>query len=177
MFQLDRHPTQLTLMSATDDLVQHAQDRAAKGRPPAAARTPRQHLLIVTCMDSRIDNFDLFGLQVGDAHILRNAGGVVTDDMIRSIAISQRMLGTREIALVHHTDCGMTGVTEDGFKQELERETGVRPEWSVESFTDPASDVRQSMERLRRSPFLLERDQLRGFVYDVDSGELNEVTD
>ena len=172
---MDRRPTQSVAMSATDEIVSHAHDRAEKGRPPAAARSPRKHLLIVTCMDSRIDNFDLFGLAVGDAHILRNAGGVVTDDMIRSIAISQRKLGTREIVLVHHTDCGMTGITEDGFKQDLERETGVRPEWAVESFTDPAADVRQSMERLRRSPFLLERDQLRGFVYDVDSGELIEV--
>ena len=163
-------------MSATDDIVTHAQDRAARGRPPAAARSPRRHLLIVTCMDSRIDNFALFGLEVGDAHILRNAGGVVTDDMIRSIAISQRKLGTREIVLMHHTDCGMTTITEDGFKADLETETGVRPEWAVESFSDPVSDVRQSMERLRRSPFLLDREQLRGFVYDVDSGELVEVT-
>jgi carbonic anhydrase len=163
-------------MSASDEIVAHAQGRADKGPPPTAARTPRKHLLIVTCMDSRIDNFGLFGLAVGDAHILRNAGGVVTDDMIRSIAISQRKLDTREIVLVHHTDCGMTSITEDGFKQELEQETGVRPEWAVESFTDPASDVRQSLERLRRSPFLLDRDQLRGFVYDVDSGELTEVT-
>lgn len=172
---MNRRPTESNAMSATDEIVRHAHDRAKKGRPPAAARSPRKQLLIVTCMDSRIDNFDLFGLAVGDAHILRNAGGVVTDDMIRSIAISQRKLGTREIVLVHHTDCGMTGITEDGFKQDLERETGVRPEWAVESFTDPTADVRQSMERLRRSPFLLESGQLRGFVYDVDSGELIEV--
>jgi carbonic anhydrase len=137
---------------------------------------PRKHLAVVTCMDSRIDVFGVLGLDIGDAHVMRNAGGVTTDDMIRSLAISQRKLGTREIVLVHHTDCGMTGVTEDGFKQDLERETGVRPEWAVESFTDPAADVRQSMARLRRSPFLVASDQLRGFVYDVDSGELTEVT-
>jgi carbonic anhydrase len=136
---------------------------------------PRKHLAVVACMDSRIDVFGLLGLQVGEAHVLRNAGGVITDDMIRSLAISQRRLGTREIVLVHHTDCGLMQLSEDGFKAELEAETGMKPTWAIESFSDPAISVRQSMQRIRNSPFLPARGAVRGFVYDVDNGELREV--
>jgi carbonic anhydrase len=136
---------------------------------------PRKKLAVVACMDSRIDVFGLLGLEVGEAHVLRNAGGVVTDDMIRSLAISQRKLGTREILLVHHTDCGLMRLSEDGFKAELEAQTGMRPAWAVESFTDPVASVRQSMQRIRVSPFIPHRGEVRGFVYDVDTGELREA--
>lgn len=164
-------------MTATDELVSNATRFAERfGDRRRVAKEPRMRLAVVTCMDSRIDLFDLLGLQVGEAHLLRNGGGVVTDDVIRSLTISQRALGTREIMLVHHTDCGMQTLSDDTFKRELEEETGVRPTWAVESFRDPASDVRQSMQRIRRSPFIPERDQLRGFVFDVDTGVLTEVS-
>jgi carbonic anhydrase len=148
-----------------------------------AAEFPRRHLdvrptlklAIVTCMDSRLDVFTALGLENGQAHVLRNAGGVITDDVIRSLAISQRRLGTREVALIHHTDCGMLLITDDGFRSELQDATGMAPSFAIESFTDLEADVRQSIARVRHSPFLLHRDQVRGFVYDVDSGELVEV--
>ena len=126
-------------------------------------------------MDSRLDVFAALGLEDGDAHVLRNAGGVVTDDVIRSLAISQRLLGTREIVLIHHTDCGMQKLSDDGFRAELQEATGVAPEFAIESFTDLDANVRQSILRVERSPFLLHRDQVRGFVYDVDTHRLREV--
>ncbi len=165
-------------MTATDDAVQ-ASRAWRDSRFPNEGHldvAPRRHLAVVACMDSRIDVFGLLGLEVGEAHVLRNAGGVITDDMIRSLSISQRRLGTREIVLVHHTDCGLMRLSEDGFKAELEKETGMKPAWAVESFTDPAASVRQSMQRIRSSPFIPQRGQVRGFVYDVDSGELREAT-
>ena len=165
-------------VSATDDAVSAAQ-AWRKDHFPAEGHLdvrPRRQLAVVACMDSRIDVFGLLGLKVGEAHVMRNAGGVVTDDMIRSLAISQRKLGTREILLVHHTNCGLMGLSEDGFKTELEQETGIRPAWAVESFTDPAASVRQSIQRIRLTPFIPHRDQVRGFVYDVDTGELREAT-
>lgn len=137
--------------------------------------TPRRHLSIVTCMDSRMDVFEMFGLEHGDAHIIRNAGGVVTDDVIRSLVVSQRLLDTREILLVHHTDCGLQKITEDDFKNEIELEVGIKPWWAVESFVDPFTDVQQSMNRLRNSPFVAHKQHIRGFVYDVDDGRLIEV--
>jgi carbonic anhydrase len=136
---------------------------------------PRRRLAVVACMDSRMDIFEMFGLAHGDAHIMRNAGGVVTDDVVRSLVVSQRLLGTREIILVHHTDCGLQKITEDGFKREIEIETGVKPWWALEAFADPYEDVRQSMARLRMSPFVMHKDHIRGFVYDVDNGGLVEV--
>jgi carbonic anhydrase len=136
---------------------------------------PRRGVAIVTCMDSRLDVFAALGLQVGDAHVLRNAGGVVTDDVIRSLAVSQRRLGTRAVMLIHHTDCGMQTLTDDGFRAELQETTGVAPAFAIESFTDADADVRQSIERVRRSPFVLHRDDVRGFVYDVDTHRLREV--
>lgn len=165
-------------VSATDDAVGAAQ-AWRKDHFPAEGHLdvrPRKQLAVVACMDSRIDVFGLLGLKVGEAHVMRNAGGVVTDDMIRSLAISQRKLGTREILLVHHTNCGLMGLSEDGFKTELEEETGIRPAWAVESFTDPAASVRQSIQRIRLTPFIPHRDRVRGFVYDVDTGELREAT-
>ena len=136
---------------------------------------PRRRLAVVTCMDSRLDVFAALGLQDGEAHVLRNAGGVITDDVIRSLAVSQRRLGTRAVMLIHHTDCGMQALTDDGFRAELQEATGVAPAFAIESFTDVDADVRQSVRRVRRSPFLLHTDLVRGFVYDVDSHRLREV--
>ena len=137
---------------------------------------PARALAIVTCMDSRLNVFDALGLDEGDAHVLRNAGGVITDDMIRSLAISQRLLGTREIMLIHHTDCGMQRLTDDGFRAELQADTGEAPAFAIESFTDLDAAVRQSILRVQRSVFLPHRDHVRGFVYDVDTHRLREVT-
>lgn len=136
---------------------------------------PQRHLAIVTCMDSRLDVFAALGLGPGEAHVLRNAGGIITDDVIRSLAISQRRLGTREVMLIHHTDCGMQKITDDGFRMELQETTGVSPSFAIESFTDVEADVKQSILRVRRSPFLPHRDVVRGFVYDVDTHQLREV--
>ncbi len=135
---------------------------------------PVQKVTVVACMDARLDLFAALGLELGDAHVIRNAGGVVTDDTIRSLTISQRALGTRSIALIHHTGCGLLGLTED-FRRELELEVGQRPQWAVESFVDLDSDVRQSMQRVRTSPFLLHTDDVRGFVFDVHTGLLREI--
>jgi len=136
---------------------------------------PRRQLAVVTCMDSRLDVFAALGLENGEAHVLRNAGGVITDDVIRSLAVSQRRLGTRDVMLIHHTNCGMQAITDDGFRRELQEATGVAPAFAIESFGDLDEDVRQSVRRVRRSPFLLHRDSVRGFVYDVDTHRLREV--
>ena len=136
---------------------------------------PSKRLAIVTCMDSRLDVFAALGLGDGEAHVLRNAGGVITDDVIRSLAISQRKLGTREVMLIHHTDCGMQKVSDDGFRDELREATGVAPAFAIESFKDVDADVGQSVLRVRRSTFVPHRDAVRGFVYDVDSHRLREV--
>jgi carbonic anhydrase len=137
---------------------------------------PRRRLIIVACMDSRMDIFEMLGLAHGDAHIIRNAGGVVTDDVIRSIVLSQRLLRTREIILIHHTDCGLQKIVGDSLKDELETETGVRPEWAIESFKDPFQDVRQSIRRLRLNPFVVDKGLIRGFVFRVEDGKLEETT-
>jgi carbonic anhydrase len=137
---------------------------------------PSRGLAVVTCMDSRLDVFAALGLGNGEAHVLRNAGGVITDDVIRSLAISQRLLGTREVMLIHHTDCGMEKISDDGFRAELQEQTGVAPAFAIESFGDVEADVRQSILRVRRSAFLPHRDAVRGFVYDVDTHRLREVT-
>ncbi len=136
---------------------------------------PSRRLVVVTCMDSRLDVFAALGLGDGEAHVLRNAGGVITDDVIRSLAVSQRRLETREVMLVHHTDCGMQRITDDHFRAELQEATGMAPPFAIESFTDVDADVRQSILRVRRSPFVLHRDSVRGFVYDVDTCRLREV--
>lgn len=132
-------------------------------------------MTILTCMDARIRVFEIFGLLQGESHVLRNAGGVVTDDMIRSLALSQRKLGTREVLIVQHTDCGLSMVTEDDFKDELEAASGLRPTWSVEAFREVEDSVRRSVQRVRRSDFLPHTDNVRGFVYDVKTGRLSEV--
>jgi carbonic anhydrase len=137
---------------------------------------PRDRLAIVTCMDSRMDIFQILGMHNGQAHIIRNAGGVVTDDVIRSLCLSQRFLGTRAIMLIHHTDCGLERVDEAQFKAELESELGVKPWWALETFSDPYADVRQSMQRILMTPFVTHKENVRGFVYDVTTGQLREVT-
>ena len=139
------------------------------------ALRPRRKLAVVACMDSRMDIFQMLGLAHGDAHIIRNAGGVVTDDVIRSLVLSQRLLGTREIILLHHTDCGMQRVIDDALKNEIESETGLRPEWAFENFTDPYQNVRQSIRRLQVNPFIAHKEHIRGFVYRVDDGYLEET--
>ena len=139
------------------------------------ALKPKRNLAIVACMDSRMDIFQMLGLDHGDAHIIRNAGGVVTDDVIRSLVLSQRLLGTREIILVHHTNCGLQAISEDKFKAEIEGEVGIKPWWALEAFSDPYVDTRQSINRLRHSPFVMYKDHIRGFVYDLADGHLQEV--
>ena len=162
-------------MGATDDLVTNNQAFAAELESRHLDVRPSRRLAIVTCMDSRLDVFAALGLGDGEAHVLRNAGGVITDDVIRSLAISQRRLGTREVMLVHHTDCGLLTLTDDGFREELREATGVAPAFAIESFTDVDADVRQSVLRVRRSDFLLHTEAVRGFVYDVDTHALREV--
>jgi carbonic anhydrase len=136
---------------------------------------PQRKLAVVACMDSRMDIFEMLGLRHGEAHIIRNAGGVITADVTRSLCVSQRFLGTREIVLLHHTDCGLQSVDEDEFKRELEAEVGVKPTWALETFDDPYLDTQQSIRRIHMSPFVLHKDNVRGFVYDVDTGQLVEV--
>jgi carbonic anhydrase len=136
---------------------------------------PSAHLAVVACMDARLNVYGILGLGDGEAHVIRNAGGVITDDEIRSLAISQRLLGTREILLIHHTDCGMLTFTDDAFKQSIQDETGIKPPWAAESFSDLDRDVRQSIARIKASPFVPHKDAIRGFVFDVATGQLNEV--
>lgn len=162
-------------MTDSDDLIDHNREYAKHAFAGPLPLRPSRKMAIVACMDSRMPIFQILGLRSGEAHIIRNAGGVVTDDVIRSLLLSQRKMGTEEILLVHHTDCGLTKISEDEMRKELERDTGMRPWFALESFQDPFVDVRQSMLRLRRSPFLLHRDRIRGFVYEVESGLLHEV--
>ena len=158
-----------------DDLVQHNDRFASAFHDGDLQVRPLRNLAIVTCMDSRMDVFALLGLENGEAHIVRNAGGVITDDVIRSLCLSQRMLGTIEIVLVHHTDCGLQKVNELEFKRELEEETGFKPWWAIESFDDPYEDVRQSIRRLQMTPFLLHKEHIKGFVYEVETGKIVPV--
>jgi carbonic anhydrase len=157
------------------DVIVAANRAYAAGFPGPLPTAPAHHLAIVSCMDSRIDLFDSLGLALGEAHIIRNAGGVVTDDVIRSLTISQRKLDTREIALIHHTDCGLLRITDDSFSEELAQEVGMKPTWPIESFTDPVVSVRRSMMRVRTSPFIPSTRSVRGFVFDVATGLLEEV--
>ena len=164
-------------MSVTDDLLRNAAGYAnvfERGRLP---RPPAMKLAIVTCMDSRINPFALLNLREGDAHMIRNAGGVITDGEIRSLAISQHVMQTEEIILIHHTDCGMQAFSDEEFRTMLEERTGVPVPWDVEAFSDIELDVRKSIQRIRSSPFLLHRDKVRGFVYEVETGQLREVVD
>jgi carbonic anhydrase len=158
-----------------DELVANNRATAAEFHDADLQGAPARRLAVVACMDSRIDLFGILGLGNGEAHIIRNAGGVITDDVVRSLCLSQRFLGTREIVLIHHTDCGLQKVNADEFRAELEAELGVKPSWAVESFDDPYADVRQSVQRLQLTPFVRHKDHIRGFVYDVTDGLLHEV--
>ena len=163
-------------MSATDDLLKNNESYASNFDKADLPLPPARKVAIVACMDARLNPYGALGLKEGDAHVISNAGGVVTDDEIRSLAISQRLLGTEEIVLIHHTDCGMLTFTDDDFKRSIQEETGIKPEWAAESFADLDEDVRQSMARIHASPFIPNKDSVRGFVYEVESGRLREVT-
>ena len=162
-------------MGVIDELIANNEAFGAATPVQRLDGRPSRQLAIVTCMDCRLDVAAALGLREGEAHILRNAGGVISDDVIRSLAISQRKLGTREVMLIHHTDCGMQKLTDDGFRAELQDAAGIAPSFAIESFGDVDADVRQSILRVRRSPFLAHRDAVRGFVYDVDTHRLREV--
>ena len=163
-------------MSVTDELLKNNEAYAASFDKGELPLPPAKKVAVVACMDARLNPYGALGLEEGDAHIIRNAGGVVTDDEIRSLAISQRLLGTEEIILIHHTDCGMLTFTDDAFKQSIEEETGIKPQWAAEAFSDLDTDVRQSVARIKASPFIPKKDGVRGFVYEVESGKLREVT-
>ena len=161
-------------MTVTDELLANNAEYAASFSGPLPL-PPAKGLAVVACMDARLDVYRILGLKEGEAHVIRNAGGVVTDDEIRSLAISQRLLGTKEIILIHHTDCGMLTFTDDEFKKSIQDETGIKPEWAAESFSDLDEDVRQSIKRIKANPFVPHTDQVRGFIFDVATGKLNEV--
>ncbi|MEJ8279879.1 beta-class carbonic anhydrase [Pseudonocardia spirodelae] len=161
-------------MSVTDELLEN-NARYAESFSGPLPLPPARKLAVVACMDARLDVYRILGLAEGEAHVIRNAGGVVTDDEIRSLAISQRLLGTEEIILIHHTDCGMLTFTDDGFKASVQADTGIKPEWAAEAFADLDDDVRQSIARIRANPFVPRTDAVRGFVFDVATGRLNEV--
>jgi carbonic anhydrase len=161
-------------MSVTDELLANNVDYASSFQGPLPL-PPAKHVAVVACMDARLNVYALLGLNEGEAHVIRNAGGVITDDEIRSLAISQRLLGTEEIILIHHTDCGMLTFTDDGFKASIQDDTGIKPAWSAEAFADLDTDVRQSVARIKASPFVPRKESVRGFVFDVATGKLNEV--
>jgi carbonic anhydrase len=162
-------------VSSTDDLLQNAREYAASFDKAELPLPPARKVAVLACMDARLVPSRILGLQEGDAHVIRNAGGVVTDDAIRSLAISQRLLGTQEIVLLHHTDCGMLTFSDDEFKRSIQEETGLKPTWAVEAFPDLEEDVRQSIARIEASPFIPNKGSVRGFVYDVHTGEVREV--
>ena len=161
-------------MTVTDEYLAN-NARYAEGFSGPLPMPPSAHLAVVACMDARLNVYAILGLGDGEAHVIRNAGGVITDDEIRSLAISQRLLGTTEIILIHHTDCGMLTFTDDAFKRSIQDETGVKPSWGAEAFPDLDEDVRQSIARIKASPFVPHKDAIRGFVFDVATGKLNEV--
>lgn len=161
-------------MSVTDEFVKANKDYQEGFEGPLPL-PPARKVAVVACMDARLDPAKVLGISEGDAHVIRNAGGVVTEDALRSLAISQRLLGTEEIVLVHHTDCGMITFTDDGFRQSIEAETGIRPPWAAEAFPDPAEDVRQGIRRIQANPFIPHTDRVRGFVFDVATGAIDEI--
>ena len=162
-------------MSVTDEYLENNKRYATTFSGPLPL-PPSRHVAIVACMDARLDVYRVLGLAEGEAHVIRNAGGVITEDEIRSLAISQRLLGTTEIILIHHTDCGMLTFGDDDFRRSIQDDTGIKPGWAAEAFTDLAEDVRQSLRRIEASPFVTKHESLRGFVFDVATGLLDEVT-
>jgi carbonic anhydrase len=163
-------------MSVIDELVAYATSYSDSFDGGDLPLPPAKRVAIVACMDARLNPYGLLGLQEGDAHVIRNAGGVITDDEIRSLAISQRLLGTEEVMLIHHTDCGMLTFADDDFRRQVQDDTGIKPEWAAETFSDLDEDVRQSIARIKASPFVPKKDNVRGFVYEVETGNLREVT-
>ena len=163
-------------MSVIDEILEHNEAYAEQFVHTSLPMPPAKNLAVVACMDARLETGVLLKLVEGDAHVIRNAGGVVTDDVIRSLTISQRLLGTHEIMLIHHTDCGMVTFTDEDLKQQIEDETGIKPAFAMETFKDVDTDVRQSIARIKASPFIPHKQAVRGFVYDVESGHLREVT-
>ena len=163
-------------MSSTDELLANNESYVAAFDKGDLPLPPAKKVAVIACMDARLSVYGMLGLTEGDAHVIRNAGGVVTDDEIRSLAISQRLLGTEEIILIHHTDCGMLTFTDDEFKAAIEKDTGIKPTWAAEAFPDLDADVRQSIARIKASPFIPHTDAVRGFVYEVETGRLREVS-
>ncbi len=163
-------------MSVTDELLQNNTNYAESFDKGDLPLPPAKGVAVVACMDARLNVYGMLGLQEGDAHVIRNAGGVITDDEIRSLVISQRLLGTREIILIHHTDCGMLTFSDDEVKQQIQEDVGIKPEFALEAFSDLEEDVRQSIRRIQASPFIPHKDSVRGFVYEVETGRLREVT-
>ncbi|MGW4847505.1 beta-class carbonic anhydrase [Nocardia brasiliensis] len=161
-------------MTVTDEYLQNNAVYASTFTGPLPL-PPAKHVAVVACMDARLNVYGALGIQEGESHVIRNAGGVITADEIRSLAISQRLLGTREIILIHHTDCGMLTFTDDDFKASIQQDTGIKPEWAAEAFGDLETDVRQSIARIVASPFVVHKDSIRGFIFDVATGKLNEV--
>jgi carbonic anhydrase len=162
-------------MSVTDDVLRNNESYSKSFTKGDLAMPPSKHLAVLACMDARLDVHKILGLQEGEAHVIRNAGGVATDDAIRSLVISQRLLGTNEIVLIHHTDCGMLTFTDDDVKAKIEKDTGIKPQFALESFNNLEKDVEQSIARIKASPFIPNKTNVRGFIYDVKSGRLNEV--
>lgn len=161
-------------MSVTDEYLKNNEAYASQFSGPLPL-PPAKHVAVLACMDARINVYAALGIQEGESHVIRNAGGVVTEDEIRSLAISQRLLGTKEIILIHHTDCGMLTFTDDDFKKSIQEEVGIKPEWAAEAFSDLDEDVRQSIARIKSNPFIVHKDAIRGFVFDVATGLLHEV--
>jgi carbonic anhydrase len=162
-------------MSVTDELLHNNEAYAASFQKGDLPLPPARGVAVVACMDARLDVHKILGLEEGDAHVIRNAGGVITDDEVRSLTISQRLLGTREIILIHHTDCGMLTFSDDELKAQIHEEVGMKPHFSMESFSDLEEDVRQSIQRIQASPFIPHKDSVRGFIYEVETGRLREV--
>src|ERR687885_1752212 len=163
-------------MSVTDELLENNAAYAESFEKGDLPLPPARGVAVVACMDARLDVHKALGLELGDAHVIRNAGGVVTDDEIRSLAISQRLLGTEEVILIHHTDCGMLTFNDDEFRRQIQEDTGIKPAWSAEAFEDLEEDVRQSINRIKASPFIPKKDSIRGFIYEVETGRLRQVT-
>ena len=162
-------------MTVTDELLTNAGQYKATFDKGALPLPPARHIAIVACMDARLNVYGLLGLSEGDAHVIRNAGGIVTQDELRSLAISQRLLGTTEIILIHHTDCGMLTFTDDEFRQDIEKETGIKPTWAAEAFSDLDEDVKQNIARIKAESAIPHKESVRGFIYDVATGGLREV--